>query len=293
MALQRLGSSPALSSDAPGSSTARPLIVMSLILTTNILTLVLTVIPVVTDLGPIIKPSYYHGDDIIRLLEPLITLPLVLLILVHSNVFSSASPPNRSTVVFALLFAFGAAIYQQGAAFHSAAAMFKHPVADYVKQNPDSPDFEYWNDFYVWIRTTWEHVIAHYAYALGGLTHSMSIAYAYRHASLESKSENDSWGFRIVWTLAVLTYGLTVGLVAIEFPLGSVVALVIIVVYGFGVLGGFAWRAASGFRNALKWGTRYVVVHYVLSFAVALVIVIGWMIHAKGIRNREQLSKST
>ncbi len=55
--------------------------IFSLFLGLNLATLVLTVIPVVTSLPSLRSDGWYTGDDIIRLAEPLITLPLSFLIL--------------------------------------------------------------------------------------------------------------------------------------------------------------------------------------------------------------------
>lgn len=87
-----------------------------LFLLSNLFTMLLTAIPVIAtfpDLYP--TPNWYTGADILRILEPTIALPLQLLILLEAPLFPLSSQSRTAVVLFAL----AAAVYQQGAAFHS------------------------------------------------------------------------------------------------------------------------------------------------------------------------------
>lgn len=185
----------------------------------------------------------------------------------------------------AILFMISAAIYQQGAGFHSASNMFKHPVADFKDQNPDPvAQYPFITELYVWLRDTWEHIISHYMYAAGGILMSMVIAYVYR--DLTDVHGMPSIGDRILWVLAALIYGLTIGSVAIEFPKGPIVALVLVLVYGFGTLGFYLYRKEG--RSAIKFGRRFVIQYYFASYVVGLLVVIAWIGYAGGLHNREE-----
>jgi len=180
-----------------------------------------------------------------------------------------------------MLFMISAAIYQQGAGFHSAANMFKHPVEEVITVHPEAATaYPELKEIYSWMRDLWEHKISHYMYAVGGILISFLQAYVYRHVNAPRFNNHID---RALWCATTLLYGLIIGSVAIEFPMGSVVALVLILVYGFGILGTFLWRIGGGWI----WGKRYVLQYFVWSYAVGLIIVIAWMIKAKGIGNRE------
>ncbi|RKO87335.1 hypothetical protein BDK51DRAFT_17426 [Blyttiomyces helicus] len=260
-----------------------PRTVLLLLLAGNLFTLVFTVFPVLVNL-PDIRQGYYDGNDIIRLLEPLVSTPLAFALFLESGILDNALT-NRGAygAMLVSFFMFATALYGQGAGFHSAANMFKHPVKDLIDNNPTNPDVETLTDIYSWMRDTWEHIIAHYMYAVGGILQSFTYAYIFRNIDLGPdglKSRLD----RSLWIAAAVFYGLIVGGVAIEFPKGSIVALLLTIGYGAGVLGTYVWRMGGMFT----WGRRLVLQYFLMAYSLGFVIVIGWIIHAKGFGNREE-----
>ncbi|TPX69266.1 hypothetical protein SpCBS45565_g02605 [Spizellomyces sp. 'palustris'] len=265
------------SSEVPAQPKTRR--VLSLLLATNLCTLIFTVIPVLVEL-PNIKGNWYVGNDVIRLLEPIVAMPLYFAVILESGIFSRGSTKEKYLV--GTLFMISAAIYQQGAGFHSAANMFKHPFVDFMDENPDLvSQYSFFNDFRTWVRTDWEHGIAHYMYAAGGILMAFVIAYLYRNVHDPMRSSID----KVLFVAATLVYGLIIGSVAIEFPKGSIVALVLVVVYGFGVIGSFLFRREG--KQARRLGRRYVLQYYLLAYVVAFIIVLGWVAHVRGFGNRE------
>ncbi|TPX58598.1 hypothetical protein PhCBS80983_g03032 [Powellomyces hirtus] len=283
----------------PSSSNSQPpsrRIVLALLLATSLVTLVFTAGPVLFEL-PQMDGVWYVGNDIVRLLEPIIAMPLYFALLVESKVFDD----RRQGYIVGTVFMIFAGIYQQGAGFHSASNMFKHPFKEYMDLNPSAVATDpFFADFYYWLRTVWEHGVSHYLYAAGGVLMSMVLAYVYRdvcspqpHTAITMSTargaDDMKWnmGDRVLWGIGALLYGLIIGSVAINFPKGSIVALVLILAYGAGVVGTFVIRK-EGVRGTFALGRRYVLQWYLTAYTIALIVVIGWIIHAKGFDNREE-----
>lgn len=110
---------------------------------------------------------------------------------------------------------------------------------------------------------------------VAGIIVSIVQTYVYRDADVAEglTSALD----RVLWVTNAVVYGLLISAVAIEFPSGSVVCLAFLLVYGGGVLGTYAVRSFWRDRSLLSWGRRYVVQYFLMSYALALVIVIAWM----------------
>ena len=90
--------------------------------------------------------------------------------------------------------------------------------------------------------------------------------------------------------LSALLYGLCIAFVAIEFPYGTLVALVFLVVYGFAIVGSAVWRRGK----VLSWGTRPVLQMYLFAYVFAFCITIGWLIYTKSLFiNRAQAGVAT
>ncbi|KAI9009561.1 hypothetical protein BC832DRAFT_551776 [Gaertneriomyces semiglobifer] len=256
--------------------------ILSLLLALNLCTFLLTLVPVVVEL-PGIRPPWYVGNDVLRLLEPIIALPLYLAILIESRVF--AGELSRHTYIVLTLFAISAALYQQGAGFHSASNMFKHPFRDFMDSHPDLVDeYPFFSEFLLWVRNTWQKDISHYMYAAGGTFMAMTFAYVYRDVTDTTAFENRTE--KLIWSLSSIIYGLIIGSVAIEFPKGPIVASLLVVLYGLGTLGSFL--CVTERSRAYKLGRRYIVQSYVASYLIALVIIVGWLIYAGGFFNREE-----
>ena len=232
---------------APRPQRVNGVLVLTLMLVQSLWTLLLTAVPVaVKGVGVTSAPylTWYSSSDVMRLVEPIVTLPLSFWILWESGALWShatccqsgtyvamvaidqhvsghgsegagagtqqhgsqdrqqrdSQPPCRRPLIVALVFMLGGALYEQGAAFHSAAVMFKHPVEDLMLAGWKSLTPEEDNllgDLYVWIRTTWEHAISHYLYAVGGVIISFTFQYAYRdwrvEGGLASARERALW----------------------------------------------------------------------------------------------------
>lgn len=91
----------------------------------------------------------------------------------------------QSTVFIWILWAIGAAIYVQGHSIHLAAALFKHPVQDFMTNHPEFMEQQTYaselTEIYSYMRDTWEHYSAHYMYASGAMWMSwVQIFFAFR-----------------------------------------------------------------------------------------------------------------
>jgi hypothetical protein len=135
----------------------------------NFFAIVLTGIPVLAEFGDI-YPSHsqwyescnrrYTGNDIFRLLEPIVALPFQILIMLEAPLF----PMNSKSYALLIAFSISAAIYQQGAGFHSASNMFKHSIKTAVEaasnqKIPLSPSElavqDILQQIYSWMRNDW------------------------------------------------------------------------------------------------------------------------------------------
>ncbi|TPX32200.1 hypothetical protein SmJEL517_g04643 [Synchytrium microbalum] len=275
-------SSANLISDAPDEIDIRVNTVLYLLVFANLWTILMTIIPVFANDIPLYDashPGWYTSNDVVRIIEPIGTLPFQFFILLESRIFEVGS--RTEIVLVSLCFTVSAAIYQQGAGFHSAANMFKHVFEDALAIPSTSGALTVLlNDGYVYTRTTWEHYVGHYLYAIGGILVSFTHAYAYRNVKIKAGLTTPSQ--KVLLCLAIIIYGLIIGSVAVEFPKGVIVALVLIIVYGFGVLGTVLVRSKSVF----SWGTRIMLQYFFYAYCISLVIVIGWMIHVRGIADR-------
>lgn len=153
--------------------------------------------------------------------------------------------------------------------------MFKHPLKKYLNENVQMWEVRDLHMFYYWMRDTWEHYISHHIYAAGGLIMAAVHAYAYRKVYLPQGIEKTD---RLLWLLASALYGIIIGAVAIQFPLGSIVAFTFLLAYGFGIVGVYLVRLGRW----ISWGERFVLQYFLLAYIVGLVIVIGWVILVGG-----------
>lgn len=110
-------------------------------------------------------------------------------------IVQGAGFPYAAEQTFLLvLFGFSLALYNQGAGFHSASTMFKGPMKELYEAFTQTRGFGYValmdsNDYSFliqvlgtmvdWTRNTWEHLIAHYWYAVGGLVLGLCNVIAY------------------------------------------------------------------------------------------------------------------
>ena len=129
----------------------------------------LIVIPVLNSktagFGPSPYKDWYGVNDLLRLWEPFFSSPFQLFIFYAGSQYLPISYLNMAW------FAFANALYQQGAGFHSGAILFKNSLESLTWTNPSVT-----GDIYFWTRTTWEHAISHYSYALGGVLFALLYA---------------------------------------------------------------------------------------------------------------------
>lgn len=236
--------------------------ILQLFLFTNLWTLLLTVVPVLISIpsneyyrG---HPNWYTGNDIIRLIEPIGGLPLNFYIFWNSNILSKRYKTQLDYIIIFLFF-FGAAIYQQGAGFHSASNMYQNAVSQILDNTTKNDDtINLLSDLYYWMRTIWEHNISHYLYASGYAIMSFCHAFAYQYhtvylpsliISVDISPTSDSILYeeytnryyyigkmnQRIWILLYITsftFALLVASVAIEFPEGLIVGLLYTCLYG-------------------------------------------------------------
>ncbi len=261
--------------------------ILLIILFSNLWTLVLTVLPVFVDFGPhnyyARHPDWYTGDDVIRFIEPIGGLPLNFLVLYKSGIFET---PERTidnyTIACLTIFFLGAAIYGQGAGFHSASAMFKNAVETLPAQDDQVQDLHYY------MRTVWEHDVSHYLYAVGlALMHACQ-AYAYRNVKAPQLGLTKVG--KTLLCLSSLVLGLLVAGVAIEFPSGTVVGLIYIVLYGMGIVGGYLWyqQGQDEEKSAFYFGQKPVLHHFFFGYVCALIILVAWIIAVGGFKSRSE-----
>lgn len=176
---------------------------------------------------------------------------------------------------------FSAAVYVQGAGFHSASAMFKQPVKALLQLRPDVTGL---SDIYTWMRDAWEHIYSHYLYAAGGVGMSFAQAYAFRNALVPKGIV--SMIDVTIWICASIVYGLIIGSIAVQFIWGSTVVFVFLIVYGFGILGFFT---VYNYRSqAFSLGKRFVLQYFMFAYGIAFVITVIWIGIAKGFNSKTQ-----
>ncbi|KAG2185039.1 hypothetical protein INT43_000952 [Umbelopsis isabellina] len=249
--------------------------------------LLLTTIPVVATIPDF--SVWFSGDALWRLFDPLITLPLNLSIVMQAEVFHTGGKHRFfgawSERSFALIiWAIGAGIYVQGHGIHLAAAMFKHPIQQFNLDNLDLvAQYPILNEMYLNMEDLWEHKIAHYMYAFGGMWMSWVQLFLYRnqvHGPL-------SLFTKIIWIIGTILYGVLLAGVAIEFPDGLYVGLVYTIVIGTICILIITLKA-NGLRRGgiLTMGQRMVIQYYLGACVIGLVVVIAW-IAKYGFQNRK------
>ena len=249
-------------------------------------TLIMTFIPVIGDVQP--KDYYdrkgwsYGGADVMRFLEPVISLPLNFALFCFSGIlmeYDIRDPMKEKGKTFFIgLWFLAAAVCQQGAGFHSCANMLKNAFETLpIYSNPVDDGTQ---EFYYYIRTWWEHLVSHYMYAAGYAFMAISCMYAYRHHAEPLESGGLSQENKIYLIISAVCYGMVTSGVAINFPAGSVVALVYLLSYG--ICGLVCYRYYLSSRD--KWYgfhlfARPVLDYYILSYIFSLIIVLIWVVY--------------
>jgi hypothetical protein len=64
-------------------------------------------------------------------------------------------------------------------------------------------------------------------------------------------------------------------------------ALAFLLVYGFGIVGGYYWRLERGAGLEWSWGRRPVLQYFLQAYALALLITLVWIIKSRGFVGRD------
>lgn len=157
----------------------------------------MTFIPVIAQIPPSYysgHPQWYTGNDVMRFIEPIGGTTIHFALFFESGIFCSFSDNVKSNFGWndstkldwrsrfcIFLFIVGAAVYGQGAGFHSASNLFKNDLRlTVLAAHDDQPA----KALLYWMRTVWEHEISHYLYATGFVIMSAAQAWAYRNHSI-------------------------------------------------------------------------------------------------------------
>jgi hypothetical protein len=247
-------------------------------------TAILVTIPVTTTVGPMDyyagHRNWYTGDDVIRFIEPIGGLLWNSIILYHSGLFA-----KRLTVLSMLIvgvYLFGCSLYLQGGAFHSAANMFKNALETIQNGRDD----DYFDPLAYYMRTVWEHAVAHYIYAVGLLIMHATIAYAYRN--VRAPETGMSVLGRILLSVSSAALAYLIFVVALQFPSGTLVGFLYLMLYGMGVVFGYlVYLYRGGERKALiEFGHLPVLHHFAVAYVVSLVALVAWIIYKGGFESR-------
>lgn len=151
--------------------------------------------------------------------------------------------------------------------------MFKHSFITVMNMNNDPQLTNIMDEVYNWMRNVWEHLISHYMYAIGGISLSWIYAYGFRDLVLSDGLKGKT---RYIWITAAVLYGLCIGFVAMQFIKGTIVSLVLCVVYGIGVLGSYLYRKDSPAYWKI-FGRRTVIQYYICSYLIGLIVTLAWI----------------
>jgi hypothetical protein len=206
----------------------------------NLWTLLLTTIPVVSNVQPSSyyakHNGWYSGADVMRFIEPIGGLQFNFWIFFESGIFSGKRCFSRFAYIF--VFVLGASLYVQGAALHSGSNMFKNCLEAVMEVHDD----DLVRDLYIYMRTVWEHLVSHYIYAVGYSLMALSHFLAYKDHQIVLPGDKDLFlsarGVAMVF-IAALPYGILIAAVAADFPSGSLVALIYTIFYGIIFIAGY------------------------------------------------------
>ncbi|KAH8548795.1 hypothetical protein BGW37DRAFT_514456 [Umbelopsis sp. PMI_123] len=197
--------------------------------------------------------------------------------MMQAEVFHTGGKPRFLGIwgerTFALiLWAIGAGIYIQ------------HPIEQFNLAYPDLVAlYPVLNEMYLNMEDLWEHNIAHYMYAFGGMWMSWAQLFIYRnqvHGPLPI-------GSKILWIIGTILYGALLAGVAIEFPHGLYVGLVYTVVIGLICVCMMVFNKNDLRRGGIfTMGRRMVIQYYLGACIIGLIVVIAW-IAKYGFANRK------
>lgn len=186
---------------------------------------------------------------------------------------------KKEKIAIILIFLFGIACSQQGAAFHSASNMFKNSMKSIPEENRD--DIE--SDIYFWMRTVWEHDVSHYMYAIGLTIMHIGILASYRHHESNSIDSNKWTNFYLV--VAAFSYASLMAGVAADFPWGLATGLSYLFIYGLLCVGGYSYYLyhTGLVKNIFQLGKgRPVLQFYLLSYILGIICIFLYVLTVGG-----------
>ena len=219
-----------------------------------------------------------------RFLEPIGGFLFNLYIMRESTLFLQSRGPQNSDRFCFFVFFLGAAIYGQGAGFHSAANMFKNGLESVLAVNDDDQA----KALHYWMRTVWQHEVSHYLYAVGNAMMAACQAWKFRNYTL-SQDSTLSWSGKLLLLAAACSYGLLVCGVAVNFPSGIIVGLIYLLGYGMCVIGGYMlYLHLKAIENIRSFSCRPILHFFVLSYFIGVILVFAWIGYAGGAKTRSQ-----
>lgn len=255
------------------------------LLVANLWTIVLVAVPVLTQVGP---TDYYHshdhwytGNDVLRFIEPVGGLLLNFFVFLKSGIFKKSLSIGEIICVFT--FMFGASLYVQGAAFHSASNMYKNSLEEIRTDRDD----DFLNPLEYYTRTVWEHGVSHYIYASGLAIVHLAQAWAYRNVRAPPSGLTALGAFLLCCSSTV--FAMLLFAVALQFPSGTIVGFIYLFLYGLCTVGGYHvyLYVYKDEHAALKqFGHIPVLNHFLAGYIVAFVALILWIIAVGGFKSR-------
>lgn len=264
--------------------------ILFIILFTVSWTLALTFVPVFVTLPPdnyyAHHPNWFSGNDFMRFVEPVGGLPLNFLVFYKSGIFRHMNAHENVLCLF--IFLFGAALYEQGSGYHSAANMFKNALETIMTDDDTAPNSREYENLYYYMRTVWQHIVAHYIYAAGYAIMNFAQVYAYR--DVKAPQLGLTRNGKILLTLSSLAYGVLIAGVAINFPSGLIVGLLYTVLYGICGIGGYIYiqYRIVGDKSIIGFGNRPVVHHFFFGNLWGFCLIIAWIGYTGGLVTRSQ-----
>lgn len=261
---------------------------LATILAANTWTLLMTGIPLFLTVQPTTyyakHDGWYTGNDVMRFVEPVGGLLINFAILKQSRIFDTPLH-HKEELATVYVFLFGATLYLQGSAFHAAANMFKNALESYPYNNDHTL-----SDLHYYMRTVWEHDVGHYLYAIGLAIMISCYTYSFRDL-ISTGAVHDKLELCLSISCAIVFAVLIAG-VSINFPSGTIVGLIYIILFGYGLVGSYLvylYRYKAD-HNALTLYGSHPVLHYLLlGCTLALVIIVIWIACVGGFKSRSEV----
>lgn len=177
-----------------------------------------------------------------RFVEPIFGLPINFYIFYESGIFTKS--PDRWTIGMISLFVLGSAIYVQGGALHTASVTFKkclQTINDTIDDDGETANL--FDDLYFYTRTVWQHAVSHYIYATGLVIMQMAQLGAYKDHVAPNLGIPKMTKFILV--LSAVVYALLIIGVITQFPSGTIVGTIYLVLYGLATVGNVSFSTCS------------------------------------------------